>query len=97
MSAVTSLSPAGEVPPTWRGSSPRVRALSLAIGDFGAFGVAIGVPEEDAGVIVNAGAVAVLYSNGSAVVAANDQLWFQDAPGIPDVSETAHGFGFAVG
>jgi hypothetical protein len=64
---------------------------SVASADFGrdpAADVAVGVPGEDIGSIADAGAVNVLYSRGSGVVAGGDQVWSQDTGGIADGSET---------
>jgi hypothetical protein len=73
---------------------------SLAAGNFGQTGqadLAIGVPLEDVGVAIDAGAVNVLYgSAASGVTNLNDQLWHQDSEGIKDVAEEADSFGVSL-
>ena len=44
--------------------------------------LAIGVPGEDLGGRVEAGAVNVLYGSATGLTAAGDQLWTQDTPGV---------------
>jgi hypothetical protein len=69
---------------------------ALAAGDFNGDGfadLAIGVPDEDVGVRVDAGAVNVLYGTGAGLSALNDQLWDQNSPNVNDFSETGDRFG----
>ena len=64
---------------------------ALAAGDFNDDGfddLAIGVPGEDVGDVVDAGAVNVLYGSAGGLTAAGNQLWHQDSPGILDVAES---------
>ncbi len=68
----------------------------LASGDFDGDGfddLAIGVPGEDVGAIVDAGAVNVLYGSGSGLTAAGDQLWHQDTSGVLGTAEEFDLFG----
>lgn len=71
---------------------------SMAVGDFNDDGyqdLAIGVPGEDVGGIVDAGAVAVLYggNNGLSTV---DNLWHQGSPGVKGGPEAGDRFGGAL-
>ena len=70
---------------------------SLAAADLngdGAHDLVIGVPFEDSGFTVDAGAVHVLYGvAGAGISAAGSQLLTQDGPGSPDVSEAGDQFG----
>ena len=68
----------------------------LACGDFDGDGfddLAIGVPGEDIGAVVDAGAVNVFYGSGSGLTAAGDQLWHQDTPGVLGGAEAGDVFG----
>ena len=58
--------------------------------------LAIGIPSENVGTIVNAGAVNVIYGSGAGLTAAGDQIWHQDRPSVLGVAETGDAFGFAV-
>jgi FG-GAP repeat len=49
--------------------------------------IALGVPREDVAGVRDVGAVNVLYGSQSGLTAAGDQLWHQDAPGVPDDGE----------
>ena len=72
---------------------------ALAAGDFDRNGyadLAIGVPHENVGAIVDAGAVNVLYGSAAGLTAAGDQLWTQDSTGIEDTPETNDNFGYAL-
>lgn len=75
---------------------------SLSSGDFNGDGkddLAIGVPGEDVGSIVDAGGVEVLYGSSSGVSATStisDQFWTQDSPNIYDVVEAGDHFGFSL-
>ena len=69
---------------------------SLAAANFGQSGqadLAIGVPLEDVGVAIDAGAVNVLFGSSGGLTSFNDQLWHQDRDGIKDVAEEADSFG----
>ena len=72
---------------------------ALAAGDFDRNGyadLAIGVPHEDVGAVVNAGAVNVLYGSATGLTAAGDELWTQDTSGIEDTAEADDNFGYAL-
>jgi hypothetical protein len=58
--------------------------------------LAIGVPGENVGAIVNAGAVNVIYGSGAGLTAAGDEVWHQDSPSVQGVAETGDAFGAAV-
>jgi hypothetical protein len=58
--------------------------------------VAIGVPEEDVGPIVDAGGVHVLYGSAVGLTATADQFWTQDSPGILEDAERSNAFGRTV-
>jgi hypothetical protein len=68
-------------------------SFGLAGGDL-----AVGVPGEDVGTIIDAGAVNVIYFSPveNALSFDNNQLWTQDSPGIEDVAEEGDAFGFAL-
>ena len=73
---------------------------ALAVGDFDGDGrddLAIGVPDEDIGSIVNAGSVNVIYGSlGVGLTAASNQSWHQNTPGIAGGSEALDAFGSAL-
>ena len=73
--------------------------LALASGDFNEDGfddLAIGVPYEDIGDTMDAGAVNVLYGSDDGLTSEGDQLWSQDSDGIEGVAEANDRFGFAL-
>jgi disulfide bond formation protein DsbB len=55
--------------------------------------LAIGVPFEDVGSVVNAGAVNVLYGTATGLSATGNQFWTQNSPDILDTSEEGDLFG----
>jgi hypothetical protein len=74
---------------------------AVAAGDFNDDGftdLAIGIPFEDVGVVVDGGAVEVLYgsSNGLQATSPDDQYWNQDSAGVKGSAETADQFGTAL-
>jgi hypothetical protein len=73
---------------------------ALAAGDFSADGradLAVGVPGEYLGDLVNAGAVNVLYgSTGPGLSASGDEFWHQDVSGVPGAAEGFDAFGSAL-
>ncbi len=72
---------------------------ALAVGDFDSDGrddLAIGVPGEDVGSIVDAGLVTVLYGSSSGPSLTRIQNWTQDSSGILDVAEPGDQFGYAL-
>jgi hypothetical protein len=75
--------------------------ISLAGGDFNADGfddLAIGVPGEDAGSVVDAGAVSVLYGSATGLQATSpdDQLWAQGNALVRNAAESGDQFGAAL-
>jgi FG-GAP repeat len=78
--------------------TPAVARAAAIPSDFNGDGyadLAIGVPNETVGTMINAGAVNVLYGSRLGLVANGDQYWTQDSPGIK--GESKHGsFGFAI-
>lgn len=74
--------------------------FSLAAGDFNCDrydDLAIGIPYEDLGSIVNAGAVTVIYGSPNGLfVPAGNQYWHQDRSGVDDVAETDDHFGYTL-
>ena len=72
---------------------------TLTAGDFNGDGrddLAIGVPGEDVGSVVDAGAVNVIYGSALGLSSTNNQLWSQSSSGIADAAETGDGFGSAL-
>jgi hypothetical protein len=72
---------------------------SLAIGDLNASvgeDVAIGVPGEDVGAIVDGGVVHVLYGSAAGLSASGSQYWSQNSAGISDAVETGDRFGSSL-
>ena len=63
---------------------------SLAAGDFnddGFVDLAVGVDYEDVGGALDAGAVNIFYGSSTGLNSANNQHWYQGAPGIVDDAE----------
>ena len=76
--------------------------FALATGDFNNDGfedLAIGVPNEDIGGILGAGAVNVIYGGPDGLAALGNQIWHQDSDGIAGDAEEFDNFGdtLAVG
>ncbi len=73
----------------------------LGVGDFNGDGradLAVGVPDEDVGAAVNAGAVNVLYGSSSGGLTSNlNQFWHQDSPGVEGDAGAYDGFGRGLG
>lgn len=72
---------------------------ALAAGDFngdGRFDLAVGVPGEDIGRIVDAGAVNVIYGSTTGLTSAGSQLWSQATPGMMGTAEAGDEFGFSL-
>ena len=72
---------------------------ALSAGDFNGDGrddLAIGVPGEDEGAIIDAGIVQVIYGTANRLNAANDQVWHQNSTGIAGVVEFGDGFGSSL-
>lgn len=73
--------------------------LRLRSGDFNGDGVsdlAVGVPSESVGAVVDAGALHVLLGATGGMSAAGSQLWSQDSTNIQDTSETGDQFTFGL-
>jgi hypothetical protein len=71
---------------------------SLAAGDFnndGRSDLAIGVPLEDVGSIIDAGAVNVIYGSPSGL-AISPQTWTQDSPDVDGEAEAGDNFGSSL-
>jgi hypothetical protein len=69
---------------------------ALTAGDFNHDGfadLAISIPGEDVGSIIDAGAVNVLYGSASGLTAAGSQLFTQDTPGVGSNAEDFDRFG----
>jgi hypothetical protein len=67
---------------------------ALAAGDFNGDGyddLAIGIPEEDVGAVVDAGAVQVMYGTADGLTGIGDQLWTQEG-----AAETGDLYGSAL-
>jgi hypothetical protein len=73
---------------------------SLGGGDFNAnvrADLAVGVPRENLGTISDAGAVSVLYGNGTGGLSATgNQFWHQNSTGVLDAAEAGDNFGWAL-
>lgn len=92
----------------WHQDSPSVIGIAGAGDAFGSalvcgnFNVdvyddlAIGVPGEDIGPLVDAGAVNVLYGSNAGLTATGNQLWHQDSASVAGVAEAGDRFGAAL-
>jgi hypothetical protein len=72
---------------------------SLSAGDFNGDGfndLAIGVPFEDLGAVVDTGAVNVIYGSAAGLTSVGNQIWHQNIAGINNLSETGDRFGFSL-
>jgi len=72
---------------------------ALVVGDFDQDGfddLAIGVPGEGVGSEGAAGAVNVIYGGPAGLTSTRAQIWYQDQPGIPGVSQHGDSFGAAL-
>jgi hypothetical protein len=70
--------------------------ISCDFDDDGFEDLAIGVPGDDVGADVDAGAVNVIYGSGSGLRAAGNELWHQDTSGVEGGSEAGDAFGATV-
>jgi len=82
------------------GSSPAAATAAGSVRvDFNRDGfadLAVGVPEEDVGSVVDAGAVNVLYGSGAGVTGAASQFFTQDSSGVANSTEAYDNFGDAL-
>ncbi len=73
---------------------------ALAAGDFDAENcddLAIGIPLENVGDVVDAGAVQILYGRSTVGLSASgDQLWYQGGNGMAGTAEARDQFGFSL-
>ncbi|TAH34959.1 MAG: hypothetical protein EYC70_14275 [Planctomycetota bacterium] len=71
---------------------------ALAVGRFnaGQQDLAVGVPGEDLGGVIDAGAVHVIYGGSGGLAGAGSQFWTQDTSGVLDAAEARDQFGFAL-
>jgi hypothetical protein len=72
---------------------------SLASGDLngdGSADLAVGVPQEDVGTVVDAGAVNVLYGGSGGLTSTGNQFWTQNSSAILDTAETNDTFGASL-
>jgi FG-GAP repeat protein len=79
-------------------SAPATAAGSLRV-DFNHDGfadLAVGVPEEDVGGVVDGGAVNVLYGSADGLTGAGSQFFTQDSPGVANSTEAYDNFGDAL-
>lgn len=104
--SAANLSPVGNQ--FWAQDSPGIADLSepgdlfgfsLAVGDFdfnGSDDLAIGVPFENVGVVVDAGAVNVIYGAAAGLGPVGNDFWTQDVPGVLELAEPGDQFGYAL-
>jgi hypothetical protein len=75
-------------------------AFSLAVGDFDndddIFDLAVGVPFESVGNIIQAGALNILFGSGGGLTGAGGQLFTQDVAGMGSTAEDADSLGWAL-
>ncbi|NUQ61729.1 MAG: FG-GAP repeat protein [Pirellulales bacterium] len=73
---------------------------ALLVGDFdgdGRHDLTIGVPLEDVGSIIDAGAVQVLYGSSTGLATGNDDYWDQNTTGVDGTAQSGDQFGFGLG
>jgi disulfide bond formation protein DsbB len=92
----------------WHQNSPGILGIcesddnfgaALAVGDFDGDDyddLAVGVEGESIGTHSNAGAVNILYGTTSGLSSTGNQMWHQNSPGIPGVSQDWDGFGSSM-
>ena len=72
---------------------------AISVGDFNGDNfddVAIGAPGEDIGLIVNAGAVNVIYGSPAGLTSVGNEMWEQNSVGIRGAAEANDRFGSAL-
>ena len=72
------------------------QSLQADFNNDGADDLAVGVPFDNVGTVVGAGAVNVLYGSATGLTGTGSQLFSQDTPGVPGNAEVDDGFGFAL-
>jgi hypothetical protein len=73
--------------------------FTLAEDDFNGDGfadLAVGVPFESLGPLIEAGAVHLLYGSAGGLTAVGNQLWTQDVSGVLDTAEPGDKFGWSL-
>lgn len=73
--------------------------FSLTSGNFNGdsfFDIFVGLPTEDVGPIVNAGAADAIYGTSSGLSSKGSQQWYQNSPGILGRSNVKDRFGYSV-
>jgi hypothetical protein len=73
--------------------------LTLTAANFGRSGhadLAVGIPDQEVGILLRAGAVTVLYGSPTGLTRANEQFFTQDSPGVEDVTEEDDLYGCAT-
>ena len=71
----------------------------VARGDFNGDGtgdLAVGVPYEDVGSAVDAGAVNIVYGSATGLTASGNQFFHQDSPGVSGAAQASDHFGWAL-
>ena len=71
-------------------------SLQADFNSDGADDLAVGVPLDNVGTVVGAGAVNVLYGSATGLSGTGSQLVSQNTPGVPGNAEVDDGFGFAL-
>ena len=85
--------------PASAATDSRAAGAASARSDFNGDGfadLAIGVPYEDVGSVIDAGAVNVVYGSATGLKVAGNSFWHQDSTGVTGVSETGDHFGAAI-
>jgi hypothetical protein len=70
--------------------------LTLTAANFGRSAhadLAVGIPDQEVGPLLQAGAVTVLYGSPSGLTRTNEQFFTQDSPGVEDVTEEGDLYG----
>jgi hypothetical protein len=93
----------------WHQNSPGIQGVAeegdrfsrcgLTVGDFDGDGfddLAVGVPHEDVGLLVDVGIVHILYGSPAGLSADDNQIWHQDSPGIEDEIGKEEMFGWEL-
>ena len=58
--------------------------------------LALGVPREDVEGLHDVGAINILYGAAAGLTSGGNQLWHEDAPGVPEVGEPSDLWGFSL-